>query len=174
MLGSLLAWVDLYSFTGAQRSMVARLVAVRQVRGKIEVAGREPRWEFNKTALFERSAHIADVCARLLAALDTYHGLRQTLGPNLEAMTANSQVSRQPAKPPACKSNPFAHELGLYINGAACPRFSSAAWHTCISHLIVFSCCCIVDGKCRSLSPVPLSSETCKSLGAATASASTL
>lgn len=56
------------------------------------MAGREPRWEFSKTALFERSAHIADVCARLLAILDTYHRLRQTLGPKLEAMTGNSQV----------------------------------------------------------------------------------
>ena len=64
-----------------------------QVREKIEVAGREPRWEFNKTTLFERSTHIADVCARLLAALNTYHSLQKTLGPKLEAMTGNSQVS---------------------------------------------------------------------------------
>lgn len=63
-----------------------------QVREKIEVAGREPRWEFSKTALFERSAHIGDMCARMLAALDTFHGLRATLGPRLEAMTGNSQV----------------------------------------------------------------------------------
>ena len=67
-------------------------VVLLKVREKIEVAGREPRWEFSKTALFERSAHIADVCARLLAILDTYHQLRQTLGPKLEAMTGNSQV----------------------------------------------------------------------------------
>ena len=92
--------------------MMARLVVVFQVREKIEVAGREPRWEFSKTALFERSAHIADVCARLLAALDTYHGLRQTLGLKLEAMTGNSQVFRWPAKP-AC-SHIFTHEFGLY------------------------------------------------------------
>ena len=73
--------------------MTVRCLLLRQVREKIEMAGREPRWEFNKTALFERSAHIVDVCAHMLAALDTYHGLRQTLGPKLEAMTGNSQVS---------------------------------------------------------------------------------
>ena len=76
-----------------QFGVILRPLLLRQVREKIEVAGREPRWEFNKTALFERSAHIADVCAHLLAALDTYHGLRQTLGPKLEAMTGNCQVS---------------------------------------------------------------------------------
>ena len=54
--------------------------------------GREPRWEFSKTVLFERSAHISDVCGSLAAAVDTYHSLRQTLGPKLEAMTGSSQV----------------------------------------------------------------------------------
>ena len=63
-----------------------------QVREKIEVEGREPRWEFSKTVLFERSAHISDVCGSLAAAVDTYHSLRQTLGPKLEAMTGSSQV----------------------------------------------------------------------------------
>lgn len=62
------------------------------MREKIELAGREPRWEFSKTALFERSAHISGACGRLGAALATYHGLRQTLGPKLEAMTGSSQV----------------------------------------------------------------------------------
>ena len=76
--------------------MAARIEMLWQVREKIETAGREPRWEFSKTALFERSAHIADVCTRLLAALETYHGLRQTLGAKLEAMTGNSQVSPGP------------------------------------------------------------------------------
>lgn len=63
-----------------------------QVREKIEVEGREPRWEFSKTVLFERSAHISDVCGSLAAAVDTYHSLRQTLGTKLEAMTGSSQV----------------------------------------------------------------------------------
>ena len=40
------------------------------MRGKIEVVGREPRWDFSKMALFERSAHISEVCVRLLAALE--------------------------------------------------------------------------------------------------------
>lgn len=35
-----------------------------------EVAGRELRKEFSKTALFERSAHVGDVCVHLLAALE--------------------------------------------------------------------------------------------------------
>ena len=65
---------------------------VMQVREKIEVEGREPRWEFSKTVLFERSAHISDVCGSLTAAIDTYHSLRQTLGTKLEAMTGSSQV----------------------------------------------------------------------------------
>ena len=64
-----------------------------QVREKIEAEGREPRWEFSKTVLFERSAHISDVCGSLTAAVDTYHSLRQTLGPRLEAMTGSSQVA---------------------------------------------------------------------------------
>ena len=74
------------------------------MREKIEVAGREPRWEFSKTALFELSAHIGDMCARMLAALDTFHGLRATLGPRLEAMTGNSQVCH-------CALRSFQHEI---------------------------------------------------------------
>ena len=68
------------------------LALCQQVREKIEVEGREPRWEFSKTVLFERSAHISDVCGSLAAAVDTYHSLRQTLGPKLEAMTGSSQL----------------------------------------------------------------------------------
>ena len=65
--------------------------------------GREPRWEFSKTVLFERSAHISDVCGSLTAAVDTYHSLRQTLGPKLEAMTGSSQVPT----PTACGTHVF-------------------------------------------------------------------
>ena len=83
---------------------------LRQVREKIEAAGREPRWEFNRATLFERSAHISDVCARMLAALNTYHGLRKTLGPKLEAMTGNSKVSVLPASPTMKKSCPCARD----------------------------------------------------------------
>lgn len=65
-----------------------------QVREKIEESGRESRWEFGKTALFERTSHMAEVCQTLLSMLDRVQGFAQFLGPRLEAVTGNSQVKR--------------------------------------------------------------------------------
>lgn len=62
------------------------------MRDRIEQSGRENRWEFSKTALFERSAHVAEVCARLDAMLDTVHNFRHFLGPQLEVMTGSGKA----------------------------------------------------------------------------------
>jgi len=70
------------------------------VREKIEVAGQESRWEFSKTALFERTSYISEVCNELLHMLDTVHSLRQFLGPQLEAVMGNSQVQEHVALHP--------------------------------------------------------------------------
>ena len=63
-----------------------------QAREQIELGGRENRWEFSKTALFERSTHVAEVCVRLLAMLETVAGFWHFLGPQLEAMTGSAKV----------------------------------------------------------------------------------
>ena len=66
------------------------------MRDKIEQSGRENRWEFSKTALFERSAHVGEVCARLEAMLDTVHNFRHFLGPQLESMTGSGKARALP------------------------------------------------------------------------------
>lgn len=63
-----------------------------QTREKIESSGRESRWEFSKTALFERTSHMAQMCSSLLSMLDTIYTLNEFLGAQLEAVTGNSHV----------------------------------------------------------------------------------
>ncbi len=64
-----------------------------QTREKIEGSGRESRWEFSKTALFEHTSHMAQMCSALLSMLTTTHALNEFLGPQLEAVTGGSQVT---------------------------------------------------------------------------------
>lgn len=63
-----------------------------QVRESIEAAGRDARWEFSKAALFERTQHMAEVCACLAGMVDTVAGLYQFMGPQLKAVTGDPQV----------------------------------------------------------------------------------
>ena len=63
-----------------------------QTREKIETSGRESRWEFSKTALFERTSHMAQMCSSLLSMLETIYTLNGFLGPQLEAVTGNAHV----------------------------------------------------------------------------------
>ena len=64
-----------------------------QVRERIEVAGRDARWEFPRGAMFSRSSHIAGVCTDLSAMVATVAELRTFLGPQLKAITGDTAVS---------------------------------------------------------------------------------
>ena len=63
------------------------MVAMSQVRESIETQGTTARWEFNPTLLFDRSGHMAGVCADLAGMLVTLRDMRQFLGPELKAVT---------------------------------------------------------------------------------------
>ncbi|KAK9825454.1 hypothetical protein WJX81_002895 [Elliptochloris bilobata] len=62
-----------------------------QVRDNIEATGRDARWEFSKAALFERTQHMAEVCACLAGMVETVAGLYQFMGPQLKAVTGDPQ-----------------------------------------------------------------------------------
>ena len=89
-----------------------RSAAAPQVRDKIEQSGRENRWEFSKTALFECTAHVVEVCARLEAMLDTVHNFRHFLGPQLEVMTGSgkARVPSCPLAQPSTLASPAEHK----------------------------------------------------------------
>lgn len=76
----------------AFRKVLLRRMLSVQTREKIETSGRESRWEFSKTALFERTSYMAQMCSSLLSMMDTIYTLNEFLGPQLEAVTGNSQV----------------------------------------------------------------------------------
>ena len=63
-----------------------------QMREKIEAGGRDARWEFSKTVLFERTAHQAAVCADLAACVKTVATFRRFLSPDLRIVTGDTTV----------------------------------------------------------------------------------
>ncbi|BDA41784.1 probable Dynein-1-alpha heavy chain, flagellar inner arm I1 complex [Coccomyxa sp. Obi] len=79
----------------AKRMLERWFTAYMETREKIETSGRESRWEFSKTALFEHTSHMAQMCSSLLSMLDTIYTLNEFLGPQLEAVTGNSHGIKQ-------------------------------------------------------------------------------
>jgi hypothetical protein len=68
-------------------------VIALQTRESIEVGGRDARWEFSKTLLFERTNLAARVCSDIRHMVASISGLRQFLGPELKAVTGDITVS---------------------------------------------------------------------------------
>lgn len=64
-----------------------------QVREKIEVSGRDARWEFSKPMLFERTNYMAEICSDLSEMVEIVDDFHKFLGPELKAVTGDSQVS---------------------------------------------------------------------------------
>ena len=63
-----------------------------QVREKIEVSGRDARWEFSKPMLFERTNYMADICSDLSEMVEIVDDFHKFLGPELKAVTGDTQV----------------------------------------------------------------------------------
>ena len=61
-------------------------------REAIETAGRDPRWEFSKQVLFERTNYMGEICGDLASMLETVDDFRKFLGPELKAVTGDTQV----------------------------------------------------------------------------------
>ncbi len=62
------------------------------VREKIETSNRGARWEFSKQLLFERTNYMADICTDLGDMVDVVDDFHKFLGPELKAVTGDSQV----------------------------------------------------------------------------------
>ncbi|KAJ7570946.1 hypothetical protein O6H91_01G141400 [Diphasiastrum complanatum] len=62
-----------------------------EVREHIEVVGRDPRWEFDRIRLFEQTGYMACICTDLLHILEVYYDFHNFLGPELKAVTGDSQ-----------------------------------------------------------------------------------
>ncbi|KAK9868729.1 hypothetical protein WJX84_008574 [Apatococcus fuscideae] len=61
-------------------------------REAIETAGRDPRWEFSKQVLFERTNYMGEICGDLASMLETVDDFRKFLGPELKAVTGDTQA----------------------------------------------------------------------------------
>lgn len=62
------------------------------MRDSIETVGRDARWEFSKTLLFERTNNTAAVCKALKTMVSSVSALRHFLGPDLKAVTGDIGV----------------------------------------------------------------------------------
>jgi len=58
-----------------------------QVREKIEVSGRDARWEFPKQLLFARTNYMAEICNDLIEMVEIVDDFFKFLGPELKAVT---------------------------------------------------------------------------------------
>ena len=82
-----------------------------QVREKIEVSGRDARWEFSKPMLFERTNYMAEICSDLSEMVEIVDDFHKFLGPELKAVTGDSQVQAVPA---LC-AHQFLHPVSTYL-----------------------------------------------------------
>lgn len=57
------------------------------MREKIELSGRDARWEFPKQLLFARTNYMAEICADLIEMVDIVDDFFRFLSPELKAVT---------------------------------------------------------------------------------------
>ena len=62
------------------------------VRERIEMSGRDARWEFDRKRLFEKTDHLAKICKDIHEVIRVVDGLQRLLGPELKAVTGDSQA----------------------------------------------------------------------------------
>eukprot|EP00798_Chlamydomonas_sp_ICE-L_P031817 gene31817-7021_t len=65
--------------------------AVDLVREKIEMSGRDARWEFPKQLLFARTNYMADICNDIIEMVEIVDDFFKFLGPELKAVTGDTQ-----------------------------------------------------------------------------------
>lgn len=58
-----------------------------QVRERIELSGRDARWEFPKGPLFGRTNYMAEICGALAEMVEVVDDFFKFLGPELKAVT---------------------------------------------------------------------------------------
>lgn len=58
-----------------------------QVRERIEMSGRDARWEFPKQLLFARTNYMAEICNDLIEMVEIVNDFFKFLGPELKAVT---------------------------------------------------------------------------------------
>ncbi|XP_017580699.2 dynein heavy chain 10, axonemal [Pygocentrus nattereri] len=59
------------------------------VRSRIETSGRDPRWEFDRKKLFEKTDYMASICQDLYNILQTLEEFYNIFGPELKAVTGD-------------------------------------------------------------------------------------
>ena len=62
------------------------------MREKIELSGRDARWEFDRKKLFDRTDYMAGICADLEQMLSVVDGFHKFLGPQLKAVTGEPEA----------------------------------------------------------------------------------
>ncbi|KAL2092820.1 hypothetical protein ACEWY4_012618 [Coilia grayii] len=60
-----------------------------EVRSRIEVSGRDPRWEFDRKKLFEKTDYMASICQDLYNILQILEEFHNIFGPELKAVTGD-------------------------------------------------------------------------------------
>nr|XP_015221526.1 PREDICTED: dynein heavy chain 10, axonemal [Lepisosteus oculatus] len=60
-----------------------------EVRSKIEASGRDPRWEFDRKRLFEKTDYMASICQDLYKILQILEEFYNIFGPELKAVTGD-------------------------------------------------------------------------------------
>ena len=63
-----------------------------QVREKIEVSGRDARWEFDRKKLFSRTSYVSEVCGDLKHVVEVVDEFHKFLGPELKAVTGDAHA----------------------------------------------------------------------------------
>ncbi|KAK3281453.1 hypothetical protein CYMTET_10756, partial [Cymbomonas tetramitiformis] len=61
-----------------------------KIREKIEISGRDARWEFDRKRLFDRTNYMASICGDLLQMVKVVDDFHKFLGPELKAVTGDS------------------------------------------------------------------------------------
>jgi len=78
--------------TGTQQQCIPLSLLVSmslQVREKIEMSGRDARWEFPKQLLFARTNYMAEICNDLIEMVEIVDDFFKFLGPELKAVTGS-------------------------------------------------------------------------------------
>lgn len=60
-----------------------------ETREKIELSGRDQRWEFDRKRLFEKTNYMAKRCADILQILEVVDQFRSIFGPELKSVTGD-------------------------------------------------------------------------------------
>jgi dynein heavy chain len=75
----------------SQALLEAWLSCYFETRERIEISGRDQRWEFDRKQLFERTNYIAKRCADILQILEVVDQFKSIFGPELKSVTGDAE-----------------------------------------------------------------------------------